>query len=97
MAKGYWIAHVSVKDAEHYPEYLKAGAIAYKKFGAKFLIRGGKFDAVEGQVRDRHVVVEYESYEKAVEAYHSPEYQAAAKLRQAYAMSDIMIIEGVEE
>lgn len=94
MAKGYWIVQVTVTDPEGYPSYIKADAAAFEKFDARFLVRGGRYDAVEGPARERHVVIEFESYEQALACYHSPEYQAAAKLRQAYAESEVVIVEG---
>jgi len=94
MAKGYWIGHVDVTNAENYPGYMKAAQPAYEKYGAKFLVRGGKFDAVEGDARSRHVVVEFESFEQARACYDSPEYAAARKIRQANSNGDIIIVEG---
>ena len=94
MPKGYWIAHVDVSNAENYPNYLKAAQPAYEKYGAKFLIRGGKSDQVEGAGRARHVVIEFDSYEKAVACWNSPEYQEAAKIRRANSTGDILIVEG---
>jgi len=94
MAKGYWIAHVSVKDAENYPQYLTAAQPAYEKYGAKFIVRGGQSTAPEGEARDRHVVIEFDSYQTALDCYNSPEYQAAAKHRQAFADSDLLVVEG---
>ena len=94
MPKGYWIVHVDVRDAENYPKYIAADAKAFEKFDARFLVRGGQYQAVEGPARTRHVVIEFESYEQALACYNSPEYQAAAKLRQAYADSEVLIIEG---
>ena len=41
MPKGYWIAHVEVKDPEAYKDYVAAAKIAFDKYGAKFLARGG--------------------------------------------------------
>lgn len=96
MPKGYWIGHVDVKDTEHYPDYLKAAQPAYEKYGAKFIVRGGKYDGVEGNARERHVVVEFESYDQAVACYRSPEYQAAAKIRRENSEGEILIVEGVE-
>lgn len=96
MPKGYWIGHVDVKDAERYPEYLKAAQPAYEKYGARFIVRGGKYDGVEGNARERHVVVEFESYDQAVACYRSPEYQAAAKIRRENSEGEILIVEGVE-
>lgn len=95
MKKGYWILHVDVNDAENYPRYLAADALAFEKYDAKFHVRGGRSTGPEGPIRSRHVVIEFESYDKALECYNSPEYQAAVKLRQQYADSDVVIVEGV--
>ena len=94
MAKGYWIVRVSVKNAENYPGYLEAAKPAFEKYGARFLVRGGKFEAPEGQARERNVVVEYADYDTAVACYHSPEYAAARKIRMANAETDFVIVEG---
>ena len=93
-AKGYWIVHVSVTDPANYPKYIAADAAAFAKYEARFLVRGGRFEAVEGPARKRHVVIEFESYGTALACYRSAEYQAAAKLRQAYALSEVLIVEG---
>ncbi len=94
MAKGYWVAHVTVTDPENYPRYVAANAAAFEKYGARFLVRGGRFEAPEGAAHERHVVIEFDSYEQALACYHSPEYAEAARLRQAYAESDLVIVEG---
>ena len=94
MAKGYWIAHMTVNDPTDYPKYIEAAAEPFKRYGARFLVRGGKFDAVEGAGRPRNVVIEFASFEDALACYNSPEYQAAAKIRQACATGEIVIIEG---
>ncbi|MEO1251250.1 MAG: DUF1330 domain-containing protein [Pseudomonadota bacterium] len=93
-AKGYWIGHVDVSNADEYPGYMKAAQPAYEKYGAKFLVRGGRHEPVEGAARARHVVVEFESYDQALACYNSPEYAAARKIRQANAESEIIIVEG---
>ena len=94
MKKGYWIVHVDVTDPENYPKYLEADAIAFEKYDAAFLVRGGEMTGPEGPVRKRHVVIEFESYQTALDCYNSPEYQAAARLRQQFSDSDIVIAEG---
>lgn len=96
MAKGYWIAHVTLTDADKYPEYVKANAVAFEKYGARFLVRGGTAQVMEGDSRERHVVIEFESYEKALECYHSPEYAAALKLRKECAETDAIVVEGYD-
>ena len=94
MPKAYWIVRVSVRDAERYPDYLAAARPAFEKFGAKFIVRGGPFEAMEGNSRDRNVVVEFADKETALACYRSPEYQAAKGVRQKYADADFIIIDG---
>ena len=96
MPKGYWIVHISVNDAENYPQYLTATAPAMEKYGARFLVRGGRSDLREGHSRDRHVVIEFESHARALECYESAEYAPALALRNKYADTDLLIVEGVE-
>jgi uncharacterized protein (DUF1330 family) len=54
MAKGYWIARVDVKNEKGFNPYAAANAAIFKKFGGHYLVRGGKFDAVEGNSRARN-------------------------------------------
>jgi uncharacterized protein (DUF1330 family) len=96
MAKGYWIAHVDVRDPEGYKEYVAASAIAFQKYGAKPLARGGKYEQVEGRERPRNVLLEFASLKAAQDCYHSPEYQAARAIRQKYSEADIVLVEGIE-
>lgn len=96
MAKGYWVARVDVSDPAGYQAYVDANAIAFRKFGAKFIVRGGRFEAPEGKSRSRNVVLEFTDYETAVACYHSQEYTAAKALRQDRAEADVLIIEGYD-
>ena len=94
MAKGYWIARIDVNDPEAYKSYIATATPAYQKYGAKFLIRGGKCEAVEGTGRARNVVIEFESYEQAIACYRSAEYQAAAAIRRKASLGEILVVEG---
>ena len=96
MMKGYWIARVTVTDPERYPDYIKATAAPFEKYGARFLVRGGEFTALEGESRERNVVIEFPDYETALSCYHSPEYQAAAAIRQQSSVGELMIVKGLE-
>jgi uncharacterized protein (DUF1330 family) len=96
MAKGYWIAHVTVRDSARYPEYQAANAVAFQKYGARFIVRGGRSMLVEGHLKERHVVIAFDSYAAALECYHSPEYAAAHAIRREIADADIAVVEGVE-
>lgn len=94
MAKGYWVAFADVHDPEGYEAYREANAAAFAKYGARFLVRGGRFEAPEGKPRSRIVVIEFPSYEAALACYHSPEYRAAMALRQGKSTMDLAIVEG---
>lgn len=94
--KGYWIGRITVTNPEKYPEYIKANAAAFEKYGGRFLVRGGEFTAPEGEARERNVVIEFKDYETALACYHSPEYQAAAAIRKECSLGEQIIIQGVE-
>jgi uncharacterized protein (DUF1330 family) len=96
MPKGYWIGRVDVADNEKYKAYIQANAAAFKKFGAKFLVRGGRFENPEGTSRSRNVVIEFPTYQAALDCWKSPEYQEALKLRLPVSTIDLVIIEGYD-
>lgn len=96
MAKGYWIARVDVQNEDGYKLYVAANGPVFKKFGAKFIVRGGKCEVPEGNARARNVVIEFADYATALACYRSPEYQEAVKLRQPHSTADLLIIEGYD-
>jgi uncharacterized protein (DUF1330 family) len=96
VSKGYWIARVDVHDAERYKAYIAANAEPLRKYGARFLVRGGSFECPEGSCRTRNVVIEFPSYEVALECYRSPEYAQAIALRVPVSTIDLVIVEGYD-
>jgi uncharacterized protein (DUF1330 family) len=96
MPKGYWIVRVDVADQEKYKDYVAANAEPFKKYGARFLVRSGRFENVEGTSRARNVVIEFPTYQAALECWNSPGYQAAIKLRQPVSTMDLIVIEGYD-
>jgi uncharacterized protein (DUF1330 family) len=96
MAKAYWIGRVDVNNEEGYKPYAAANPAIFKTFGARFVVRGGKHECPEGQSRSRNVVIEFPDYATAVACYRSPEYQANLKIRQANAITDLIIVEGYD-
>jgi len=97
MAKGYWIARVDVADPERYKAYIAANAVPFKKYGARFLVRAGRFENPEGSSRPRNIVLEFPSYETALECYESREYREAIKYRlPPVATIDVVIVEGYD-
>lgn len=94
MPKAYWIAHVEVRDPERYKDYVTTAKPAFERYGAKFLARGGQWEAMEGKGRARNVVIEFASMEDARACYNSPEYQAAKAIRVTVADAEMVIVEG---
>jgi uncharacterized protein (DUF1330 family) len=94
--KGYWIGHVDIADPEGYKDYMAANAAPFGRFGARFLVRGGTREVTEGKVRGRTVVLEFPSYQAALDCYRSPDYQAAKKLRDGKCELDLLIVEGYD-
>jgi len=92
--KGYWIVHIDVTDAAGYKPYMVACQAPFGRFGARYLVRGGKREIPEGHSRSRTVVVEFPSYEAALACYASDEYQAAKRLRDGKAEFDLVVVEG---
>lgn len=94
MSKGYWIVGVDIADDAQYQQYVRANAEPLRQYGARFLVRGGSFENPEGSARSRHVVLEFPSYQAALDCWHSPEYQAAVAMREPASELDMVIIEG---
>jgi uncharacterized protein (DUF1330 family) len=96
MAKGYWIVRVDISDPEKYKAYIAANAAPLRKYGARFLVRGAPFENPEGSSRMRNAVIEFPSYQAALDCWKSAEYQEALKLRLPVSTADLIIIEGYE-
>lgn len=96
MPKGYWVARIDVSDPEGYKEYVAANAEAFRKYGGRFLVRGGRSEAVEGQSRSRNVVIEFKDYDTALACYRSPEYAQAMALRRGRSTGELLVIEGYD-
>ena len=96
MAKGYWIARIDVDDLEQYKKYVAANAKPFADYGARFLVRAGRFETLEGTARSRNVVIEFPSYQAALDCYRSEGYQEAIKLRAAVSRGDLVVIEGYD-
>jgi uncharacterized protein (DUF1330 family) len=96
MAKGYVIGRLTVLDPEGYKAYAAKASEAMRVHGGRPLVRGGRAETLEGEARTRNVVIEFDSFEAARAYYHSPEYQAALKLRLGISIGDLVAVEGAE-
>src|SRR5262245_51928790 len=96
MAKGDWIARVDVADPGQYQRYVQANGPVFARFGARFLVRAGAFRNPEGTSRARNIVLEFPSYQAALECYESPAYKELVALRAAASTIDLVIVEGYD-
>lgn len=93
--KGYWLAHVTVHNPEQYQRYTALAPQAFATYHGKLLARGGRYMQMEGEERQRHVVIEFPSFESALACYHSDAYQQAAAQRKGVATAEVAIVEGI--
>ncbi len=96
MKKGYWIVHVDITNQEQFRQYAVANAVAFQKYGARFLARAGQYTVMEGTTRSRNTIVEFPSYQAALDCWNSPEYQAALRLRQSASSFDLVVVEAYD-
>jgi uncharacterized protein (DUF1330 family) len=96
MPKAYWVsAYRAVKDPDKLAAYAKLAGPALTASGGCFLARGEPAKVYELGLRQRTVLLEFESVEQAVAAYNSPAYQAALAALGDGAQREVRIIEGV--
>jgi uncharacterized protein (DUF1330 family) len=92
----YVIVDIEVTDLEGYKEYVKAAPETIKLYGGRYIARGGANETLEGDWRaKRLVILEFPSTEKAKAWWHSPEYAPARALRHKYAITNMVLVEGV--
>lgn len=73
---GLWIVQVDVRDDDRYAEYIKGSSEVVAAYDGEFIARGGRYQQKEGKEYPRNVLVRFPTYERALEAYESDEYQA---------------------
>ena len=92
----YWITRCHVKDPNVYDKYLNLAGPAIKKYGGKFLVRGGNQVEKEGNGFERTVLVEFESLEAAKQCYESSDYSAALTFSTQSSDRLVVLVEGTE-
>ena len=97
MPKAYWVSsYRSVSDPQKLAAYAKLAPVATAPFGCRYLARGNPGATFEAGQKERIVISEFPSFEKAVAAYESPAYKEALKALGDGAVRDIRIIEAAE-
>jgi uncharacterized protein (DUF1330 family) len=76
-------------------QYAKVAEPAILAAGGRILTRGSAIRAFEAGIKDRSIVIEFDSPTRAIEAYESPAYQSALKILEGAVERDVRILEGV--
>ena len=93
--KGYWIAlYKKIDSVDNLKNYAAKVTPIIKSYGGKPLVRGGKYQRLEGDDFLRTVIWEFPSYEKAMECHNSKEYQEGWALAKNTTERNLQIIEG---
>jgi len=94
--KAYWVsAYKAVPSPEQHAAYSKTAGAAVIAAGGRVIARGLPAAVHEDGLQERVVLIEFDSLEKAMAAYHSPAYQAALEAFGGNGGRDIRVIEGV--
>jgi len=92
----YVIAQIDIKDPVRYEDYKAMSPVSIKKFGGRFIARGGQTEVLEGTWQPKRLVLlEFPSVEVARQWWASEEYAPAKALRQATSDGDMIILDGV--
>jgi uncharacterized protein (DUF1330 family) len=91
----YVIADVDVHDPEAYARYREGVPATLEAYGGRFVVRGGEWEVLEGDV-DLHrlVVIEFADAEAARRWHASPEYRPLRAQREAAATTRMAVVEG---
>ena len=93
---GMWAVNIEVKDPDAYDRYLQnSGRVATEK-GGTFIARAGRYTQKEGKEFSRNVLVQFDTYEAAVEAYESDDYQEILPDALAGAVRQFLILETID-
>ena len=96
MAKAYWIScYRSISNPDALAAYAKLAGPALSSAGGRFLARGVAAQVMEQGVKERTVILEFDSLDAAVAAYNSTAYKAALDALGNGAERDIRFVEGV--
>ena len=93
--KGYWVAlYKKIDNTKNLKNYSTKVTPVIKSFGGKPLVRGGKYQHLEGEDFLRTVIWEFPNYEAALECHESKEYQDGWALAKGTTERNLQIIQG---
>ena len=92
----YVIVEIDIVDAAGYEEYKTLAGATVKKYGGKYIVRGGKAEVLEGDWQPKRIVVlQFDSMQRAKDWLHCEEYREPRKMRHRTARTNMILVEGV--
>ena len=92
----YVVAQINMTNKEGFKVYAEQVPETIKQFGGKYIVRAGEYKSMEGKWDyTRNVIIEFPTYEKALEWYNSDLYKPVKELRQKNSEGNLIIIKGV--
>jgi uncharacterized protein (DUF1330 family) len=92
----YVIVDIDIVDPVGYEEYKKLAGATVEKYGGKYIVRGGRTEALEGDWDPKRIVVlRFDSIERAKQWLNSEEYREPRKMRHHTASANMIVVEGV--
>ena len=96
MSKSYWVAtYQTIESLEKLKKYAEVVTPVIKSFGGQALVRGGKYQILQGDNFIRTVIWEFPSYQKAIECHESEKYQEGWSICRESVKRNLLIVEGV--
>jgi uncharacterized protein (DUF1330 family) len=92
----YLIVDIDITDPVKYADYIKEAPASIAAYGGRYVVRGGKAQRLEGSWNPKRVVVlQFDTYERALEWWGSEEYREPKALRQSASVSNMILVEGL--
>lgn len=97
MPHAYVIVDMKISNMEQYKQYLADAPATVEAAGGEYLIRGGRFESLEGEwIPSRLAMLKFPSHEAAKAWYDSEKYRAARSKRLgATDFFNMVLVEGV--
>jgi uncharacterized protein (DUF1330 family) len=94
----YVVVEIEVTDPSKYEAYKQLAPPSIRKYGGRYLVRGGTVETLEGKWSPkRFVILRFDSMEQAKAWWQSPEYRDAKQLRQASARTEMICAQGLDD
>jgi uncharacterized protein (DUF1330 family) len=92
----YVLVQIDVRDPVAYERYKTLAAPTVAAHEGRYLVRGGRTEALEGGWQPRRLVIlEFPDAARAKAWWSSPEYSSAKDIRHGCAVTEMLLAEGV--